>query len=100
CYYNALNDHYVAMRDGDWKIMARLNIEGNILPSLSNIHEGNEKLVKSAVLEDHMLFLLSEDPSEIKEVSADHPDVFIRMQDLLQNQYTELLDNSHIWISK
>jgi arylsulfatase A len=100
CYYNALNDHYVAMRDGDWKIMARLNIEGNILPSLSNIHEGNEKLVKSAVLEDHMLFLLSEDPSEITEVSADYPDVFIRMQDLLQNQYTELLDNSHIWISK
>lgn len=97
CHYNALNDHYVAMRDGDWKIMAKLNVEGNILPSLHNVHDGNEKLVKSAVLEDHMLYQLSEDPSELKEVSADHPDVFNRMKELLQNQYAELLDDSHIW---
>jgi arylsulfatase A len=97
CYYNALNDHYVAMRDGDWKIMARLEIEGNVLPSLSNLYEGNEKLVKSAVLEDHMLFLLPEDPSERKEVSADYPAEFARMKALLETRYTELLDHSPIW---
>jgi len=97
CHYNALNDHCVAMRDGDWKIMAKLNTEGNTLPRLHNVHKGNEDLVKGAVLEDHMLFMLSADPSEIKDVSADHPDEFIRMKELLQDQYGELLDNSFIW---
>lgn len=97
CYYNALNDHYVAMREGDWKIMAKLNIEGNVLSPLNNVHEGNEKPVKSAVLEDHLLYRMSEDPSEKKEVSADYPDVFISMKQLLQKQYEELLDNSYIW---
>ncbi|KPL13332.1 MAG: arylsulfatase, partial [Bacteroides sp. SM23_62] len=97
CYYNALNDHYVAMRDREWKIMAKLKIEGNVLPSLSNVHEGNEKLVKSALLEDHVLYRLSEDLSEMKEVSADYPDVFTSMKERLQKQYTELLDHSHTW---
>jgi len=97
CYYNALNDHYVAMRDGDWKIIAKLSTEGNVLPRLSNLHKGNEALVKGAVLEDHMLFKLSADPSEVKDVSADHPGEFTRMKELLQDQYGELLDDSHIW---
>lgn len=97
CYYNALNEHYVAMREGDWKILARLNVDGAKLPSLSNVYEGNEQLVKSAVLEDHLLFHLSADPSETREVSADHPEKFIRMQDLLQDQYADLLENSHVW---
>ncbi len=60
-------------------------------------HKGNETRVKGAVLEDHMLFMLSADPSEIKDVSADHPGEFKRMKELLQDQYGELLDNSHIW---
>ena len=41
--------------------------------------------------------MLSADPSEIKDVSADHPGEFIRMKELLQDQYGELLDNSFIW---
>ena len=77
--------------------MAKLNTEGNTLPRLHNVHKGNEDLVKGAVLEDHMLFMLSADPSEIKDVSADHPGEFKRMKELLQDQYGELLDNSHIW---
>ncbi len=97
CYYNALNDHCVAMRDGDWKIMARLHSGENHLPSLINLYEGNENMVKGAVLEDHLLYQLSEDPSEAKEVSADYPDVFKSMKELLQRQYDELLDDSHIW---
>jgi arylsulfatase A len=97
CYYNALNDHYVAMRDGDWKIMAKLTMDGDVLPVQSNLHKGNEQLVKSAGLQEYMLYRISEDPSELKEVSQDYPDVFLRMKDLLQEQYSDLLDDSHIW---
>jgi len=97
CYYNALNDHYVAMRDGDWKIMAKLINDGNVLPVQSNLHKGNEQLVKSAGLQEHMLYRISEDPSELKEVSQDYPDVFARMKKILDNQYIELLNNSYIW---
>lgn len=97
CYYNALNEHYVAMRDGDWKILAKLNTDGLTLPRLSNVHTENEALVKGAVLEDHILFMVSSDSPEVNDVSAEHPEEFIRMKELLQDQYGELIDNSFIW---
>ena len=100
CYYNALNDHCVAMREGDWKIMAKLRTGGGRLPSLSNMFEGNEQLVKGATLADHMLFNLSADPSETRDVSEANPGEFTRLRELLQDQYAALLDDSPVWSRK
>jgi arylsulfatase A len=97
CYYNALNEHVVAMREGDWKIMAKIKVEGSTLPKYYNLYRGNEEALTSATLEEHMLFKLSEDPSEMKEVSKEFPGEFVRMKELLENQHNELLDDSYIW---
>ncbi|MDO6809776.1 sulfatase-like hydrolase/transferase [Zobellia galactanivorans] len=96
-FYNALNEHVVAMRKGDWKIMARLKTEEGYLPKILNIHSGNEALVKKAKLSDFVLYHLKEDIGESQEVSKKHPERFERMKTELVQEYGELLDDSHIW---
>ena len=63
----------------------------------SNLHSGNASLVKGATLEDHLLYKLSEDLSEEKEVSGIYPEVFLSMKETLENQYADLLNDSPVW---
>jgi arylsulfatase A len=100
CYYNALNDHYVAMRDGDWKILAKIKTEGDALSRFSNLYIGNASPVKAAVLDDHLLYKISEDPAEGIEVSGMYPEVFSRMKETLEDQYADLLNDSPVWSRK
>ncbi len=42
--YNALNEHVIAMRTEEWKIMCRLKDDTTYLPKIYNIYEGNEAI--------------------------------------------------------
>lgn len=96
-FYNALNEHRVAMRDGDWKILARLRNDTTYLPMINNLYEGNEALVRESELVDFELYNLKNDISESKELSQINPEELKRMQALLNQEYAELLADSHIW---
>lgn len=96
-FYNALNDHMLAMRDGDWKIMARLKNDSMYLPKITNLYDGNEALVKSCELSDFVLYNLREDRSETKDVANLHPELFENMKKQLEEEYANLLADSHIW---
>lgn len=96
-FYNALNQHVVAMRSGDWKIMARLKNGDGYLPKILNVHRGNEALVKNAVLTDFVLYNLRQDLAETQDLSRKHPEVLERLKKELQQEYTALLNDSHIW---
>lgn len=91
-FYNALNERRVAMRDGDWKIMAKMN-----LPKYITVNTDNEEKVKNATLSDFQLFKISEDIGESNDLSKAHPEKLEELKQKLQAQYRELLDNSHIW---
>lgn len=97
-FYDAINERRVAMRKGDWKIMARIESEGKELPRIHNLYDGNEALVKNATLTDYMLFNLKDDISESKELSIEKPEVFEKMKAEFQLEYKKLLDDSHIWV--
>lgn len=96
-FYNAINNRVVAMRDGDYKIMAQLKNEAGYLPKMRNIHVGNEAFVKSASLTDFVLYNLKDDIEETEDLTAKNPEVFARMQLELEQQYQELLSDIHIW---
>ncbi|WP_072992727.1 sulfatase-like hydrolase/transferase [Pseudozobellia thermophila] len=96
-FYNALNEHQVAMRHGDYKILARLKYKGDYLPRLNNIHSGNEALVKTSELTDFELYNLKDDPRETTDLSVDSPVVFGQMKRLLEKEYGLLLKGSHVW---
>ena len=96
-FYDAINDHRVAMRKGDWKIMAKIEADGKELPHIHNLYDGNEALVKNAKLTDYVLFNMKNDINESEDLSSKEPAVFEDMKKEFQIQYKQLLDESHIW---
>ncbi|WP_299669128.1 sulfatase-like hydrolase/transferase [uncultured Polaribacter sp.] len=96
-FYDAINEHRVAMRKGDWKIMGRLVANNAELPHIHNLYDGNEAFVKSAKLTDFVLFNLKNDIGETTDLSSTNPDVFEKMKKELNIEYKNLLDGSHIW---
>ncbi len=99
CFYNAMNSQILAMRDGDWKIMARLK-NGEALPKIYNLYDGNEDYVKESEMSNFSLYNLVEDVEESKNLIKDEPQKFEEMKQMLEHEYQELLGGSHIWTRK
>jgi len=97
-FYNAINGHRVAMRKGDWKIMARLMTDNGELRQINNLADSNIDLIKSAQLTDYVLFNLKEDVNESENLATKKPEVFEDMKNQLNSEYKELLKDSHVWI--
>jgi arylsulfatase A len=87
-YYNALNQERVAMRDGDWKVLAK--IDGGQYAAR----------VKAAKLTDFEIYKISEDIGESKNLTESHPEKLAELQKRLETQYAELLNDSHVWESR
>lgn len=94
-FYNALNERRVAMRHGDWKVLAKLNIG-----KATNVTSENETEVKDAILSDFQFFKITEDIGESNDLSSSMPDKSAELKRMLTEQYQELLDGSHVWPAK
>lgn len=97
-FYDAINDKRVAMRSGDYKIMARIEANGETLPRIHNLYDGNEALVKDAELVDYVMFNLKNDIHESEDLSQTKPEVFKAMKKEFQKEYKALLDESFVWV--
>lgn len=97
-FYDAINNHRVSMRKGDWKIMGRLVSDNNELPHIHNLYDGNETLVKNAQLTDFVLYNLKDDIGEKDDLSLTRPKVYEKMKNQLRAEYKNLLDDSHVWV--
>ena len=91
-YYNALNNRRVAMRDGDWKVLAKLNIG-----KYNTVHSGNADQVKGATLSDFQVFDLSQDIGEGKDLAKANPAKLAELKKRLETHYRELVEGSHVW---
>ena len=91
-FYNPLNEHQVAMRDGPWKVLARLDV-----PKAHNLYAGNIEAIKSADLQDIQIFNLEHDIGEMRNMARDFPEVRSRLELKLKEQYRQLLNDSHVW---
>ncbi|MCG8587560.1 MAG: sulfatase-like hydrolase/transferase, partial [Pirellulales bacterium] len=75
CYYNAINQRRVAMRDGDWKVLARLVDEnGKQLRKQTNVHPGNAEMIQTAKLADIQIFKIVDDIAEKTDLATAEPD--------------------------
>lgn len=91
-YYNAINERRVAMRDGDWKVLARVN-----LPKLVNVHSGNVDAVMVAKLTDIQIFHVTDDIDESEDLADKEPHQLEVLTKKLRTHYAELLQASHVW---
>jgi arylsulfatase A len=95
CYFNALNEHRVAMRDGSWKILAKIN-QGK-LPRMENINDKNIERIRTATLTDFELYHVTEDIGEDQNVIEQHPQEAARLKQKLEAIYKDLAETSHYW---
>jgi arylsulfatase A len=94
-YYNALNESRVAMRDGPWKVLAKLN--GGKLPRMQNVTREQLPNVRDAQLTDIEIYNLGDDIGETKNLARTNPELTTKLRTKLEEQYRELADDSHAW---
>lgn len=98
CFYNALNERGVAMRVGEWKVLASLaDDSGKKLPRMSNLYPGNYEQYAGAKLIDHQIFRVEEDLAERRDLSKSEPGELERLKKLMRASYDELLGDSYLW---
>ena len=98
CYFDALNEHRMAMRAGEWKLLAKLN--GGELPKFSNVFDGNVDQIRAAKLTDFELYRLPVDPSESVKVTRRHPKEFGKLKERMEDIYRELVSESRVWSTR
>ena len=94
-YFNALNDARVAMRDGKWKVLAKLN--GGRLKKMQNITTANLAAVRDASLTDLEIYDVTNDIHEDNNLARSQPENAKRLREKLERHYRELVTNSHVW---
>ena len=87
-FNRAKSDAKVAIRDGDWKLVAGLDI-ADPKPG-GGIPEAEIASIKKASLVDFQLFNLANDVAESKDVSAQQPGVLARLQASMTEMYLEV----------
>lgn len=94
-YYNAINEARVAMRDGKWKVLARL--DGGELPRFQNLTTRNLSRVEGAKLTDLEIYDMSQDTGEQNNLADSDSELAERLGDRLDAAYRELVSGSHVW---
>jgi arylsulfatase A len=94
-YYNALNEQRVAMRDGSWKLLARLE-EGEF-PRYENVTTSVAAAVRGARLTDLTLYRVDTDPGEAEDLSSAEPARRDELARKLESIYRELTATMHVW---
>ena len=91
-YYNALNERRVAMRDGKWKVLAKMNF-----PKTKTINQKNASQAKAATLSNFQIFDLSQDIGESKNMTEMNPSKFEELKKTMETHYLELVKDSYVW---
>jgi arylsulfatase A len=94
-YFNALNEQRVALRDGPWKLLAKL--DGGALPMIENVTEAMAKRVREAKLTDFSLYKLTEDIDEARDVSDQEPERLRQLAVRMESLYRQMTATMHIW---
>lgn len=96
CYFNALNEARMAMRDGKWKVLARLN--GGEFPRLTNVTTEQVEDLSAMKLTDFEIYDMTEDIAESKNLmgSSDHS-TMDSLKAKLREAYADLINDSHVW---
>ena len=91
-FYSALNGSQVAMRDGDWKVLAKLAIKDATTVTTANAAE-----IKKAVPTDFRIYRMDEEISENNDLSDTYPAKLVELKTRLEKSYKDLVSDSYVW---
>ncbi len=84
----------VAMRDGDWKILAQLD---PVPVRTASITEENNQIMKSARLSGFELYRMNEDIGESRDLKAVETARFEGMKDTMEKLFREIQEEGPVW---
>lgn len=94
-YFNAINDARVAMRDGQWKVLAKL--DGGKLPKMQNVTTDTLPKVLNATLTDIEIYDMTSDINESNNLAGQDAKLTKQLTQKLRKHYKELVSSSHVW---
>lgn len=94
-YYRAFGDAKLAVRDGDWKLVALWD-QGSVAPGAA-YRKGDYHYLRDAKFHDFELYNLKDDIGEKKDVAAEHPEIVARLKKILLARYAEATANAPDW---
>ena len=94
-FIRANDEIKVAIREGDWKLAARLSTPS--LGGSGSLEAAEMKALKTADLTGFELYHLAKDVTEQNEVSAENPDVFQRLQSRMIEMHRQVSDEAPTW---
>ena len=97
CYYSALNESVIAIRRSDWKLLARLEVDGKALPRLRSVTTGNQKRLRAAKIGRCELYKISEDIAESRDLAEAMPAKVTEMSAELWKIYQSALTTGRVW---
>jgi arylsulfatase A len=95
-YYGAIGNRQVALRDGDWKLVAGWDGAAD-LPSGGSLSPGVVPVLKQSRLKDFELYHLVRDPGEQHDLSTREPAQLARMKQMAERLYHEVLAEGPDW---
>jgi arylsulfatase A len=95
-YYNGINAARVAMRHGQWKVLACLN--GGSFPKRQNLTPTGLAEAKSARLTDFEIYDISADPGELSNLAGHDCAQQAELIARITSGYDELVNDSPAWI--
>lgn len=99
-YYRAYSIPKVAMRDGEWKIVAHWsgpNVDDPQRRLGGNVNPQSQEFIKTAKLTRFELYRIATDPHETTDVSAQFPQVLARLSKKLTAKYEAIQQSCPEW---
>jgi arylsulfatase A len=99
-YYRSMSEPCAAMREGNWKIVARWDaphVYKARLPGGGNVTPTTMEIIKTAKLTEFELYNLKDDLAEKKDLSTTNPDILKRMKKQILARYNEVQESGPTW---
>jgi arylsulfatase A len=94
-FNRAAGNYQVALRDGDWKILATLDQRPTV--RTNDVTEEEERQFKAAEPVSFVLYNLKDDIGETNDLAATEPEKLADMRDKLIRKYTQVREESPTW---
>jgi len=98
-YFGGTGNRQVAIRDGDWKLVAAWDGPDNF-PTGGSLSKGTVAVLKKSKLTHFELYNINNDIDESEELSKQHPDKFTEMKAIANQMYHEVLEEGPYWFDQ
>ena len=95
-YYGAPHNRQVAIRDGEWKLVAGWDQRPD-LPTGGSLQPGIVEALKDSQLVHFELYNLREDIGETRDVAQQYPQRLAQMRTAVEKLYREVIDEGPVW---